>query len=86
VQIRPAEHEVCAGLADLGAILHQANVMRLGMVSALVQAVLNRFEADVVAGRALFDAATHFLADVLMLHVNSWTKNGAIRSGWEGEI
>ena len=68
VQIRSAEHEVRARLADLDAVLHQADVMRISMFSALVKTILHRFEAYLMTGRTLLDAVTHFRGNVLVSH------------------
>jgi hypothetical protein len=68
VQIRSAEHKVCASLADLDAIFHQTDVMRVGMLTTLMKAVLDRFETEVVAGGTLLNAATHFFGHVMVSH------------------
>src|SRR4051794_18753549 len=59
VQWRAAQHEARAGLADIDAVLHDANVVALGMRPAPDQTVLNRREADNVALLAQGDTALH---------------------------
>jgi hypothetical protein len=52
VEVGAAAHEVGAGLADLDAIGHQADVMGIGVLATHVEAVVDRFQADVVAALA----------------------------------
>jgi hypothetical protein len=56
VEIRPAEHEISAGSADLNAIGHQPQVLWPGMLAALHQAMVDRRKANLVAVRAFIDA------------------------------
>lgn len=42
MQVRTREHELRAGPADFSAVHHDAEVLRLGMLSALFQAVVHR--------------------------------------------
>jgi hypothetical protein len=48
VQVRIAEHEISAGLADLGAVEQQRNMVRLCMSAALLQAMRKRFQTNIV--------------------------------------
>lgn len=56
VQRRAAQHEVRAGLANFYAVEHEPNVPGLGVVSALLEAVIHRFETYRMAFHTLFDA------------------------------
>jgi hypothetical protein len=61
MQIRSAQHEVRARLADLGAIHHQAKMRRLHVFASHFEAMIQRgFVADVMAFQALADALFHF--------------------------
>lgn len=64
VQIAAALHEVRAGLTDFRAIEHQANVIRLGMLSALLKAINHRLHAGFMAIHALFDAVLNVLSEI----------------------
>jgi hypothetical protein len=75
MQIRPAQHEIAARVADLHAIHHQPDVVRVGVLAAHVQAMLHRFEADVVAAMAFLGTAPHLIGNVLMVHVFSCLKS-----------
>jgi len=59
VQLRMAQHEVRAGLADLGAIGEKADVVRFRVPPAFGQAMGQRFKADAVTSNALFDTGLH---------------------------
>jgi hypothetical protein len=59
VEVRAAQHEVGAGLADLHAITHQTDVVGLGVLAALAKTMLHCPEADLMALRAIFDALVH---------------------------
>jgi hypothetical protein len=64
---RTAQHKVCADLADLGAIKHQPNVGRLGMLATHLQAMRNGRQANAVAVQTVRDAGAQLLIGVLML-------------------
>jgi len=66
VQFRIAQHEIGAGLADLGAVGEQADVMRLREATTLIKTVSQRLQADAVTAAALFYALLH--AAIAMLH------------------
>jgi hypothetical protein len=55
VEVRSAEHEIGAGLADFCAVEQEANVRRVGVLPAQFQAVTHGCEADVVASSTLID-------------------------------
>jgi hypothetical protein len=61
---RAAKHEIGAGCADLCTILQCADVIRTGMHAALVEAVLDRRQTDLMADRTLLNALPHLAADV----------------------
>lgn len=65
VVVGAADHEVRARLANLRAVEQEAEVLRACVFAPLLQAVLDRFEADLVARRARLDAASHVLVDSL---------------------
>jgi hypothetical protein len=67
VHVGAAEHEVFAGLADLRAIRHQPNVMRLRMLATHVQAMMNRLHADVMAIGADANTVEHLGRDGMVL-------------------
>jgi hypothetical protein len=50
------EHEVRARLADLGAIEHEPDVVRLGMLPSLTKTVADRLGACVMTGVTYFNA------------------------------
>ena len=56
---RTAQHEIGGGDADLGAVLHQPDVVGSGMLTAFVQAMRNGREANGVAVKAVGDAVLH---------------------------
>ena len=64
MQIAAALHEIRAGLADLRAIEHQANVIRLGVLSALLEAVHDRLHAGFMAIDTQFDAVLNVLSEI----------------------
>jgi len=51
-----AEHEIGAGLADLGAVEQEPDVVLGGVLAAPFQAMLYRGEADLVAGGTVVNA------------------------------
>jgi hypothetical protein len=59
VQLRLAQHEVRADLADLGTIGEQADMVCLGEAAAFAQAVGKSLQADAVTSHALFDTGLH---------------------------
>lgn len=61
MKFRPANHKVGAGLADFCAIEQRANVRCFSVVSTLLQAIGDRFQADAVAVRAVLDTLEHLL-------------------------
>jgi len=61
VQIGAADHEIGAGVADLGAIGEQPDVVPLRVPSALPQAMLDGADADRVALGAIVDAGLQVL-------------------------
>ena len=69
MQVRPAQHEVRAGLADLGAVHHQSDVIRLRVMPALLEAIRNRLQARLVAVAADLDALEHLFIEVMALRV-----------------
>ena len=69
MQVRPAQHEVGAGLADLGAVHHQPDMVWLGVMSPLLKAVRNRLQARLMAVAADFDALEHLFIEVMALRV-----------------
>ena len=70
VKIAAHQHEVCRGLADLGAGYHEPEMLRLDMPSACLQAMVHgHAEADAVAALAFVDAALHFSGH--LVHVAS---------------
>jgi hypothetical protein len=71
VQLRIAQHEIGAGLADLGAVGEQADVMRLRKPATLIKTVSQRLQTDAVTATALFYALLH--AAIAMLHRVSLT-------------
>lgn len=60
VELRIAEHEVVRGVGHLRAVEQEANVMRIGVLSAFLQAVMNCVKARVVDFFAGVDAFIHF--------------------------
>ena len=64
MQIAAALHEVRAGLTDLRAIEHQANVIRLRVLSALLEAVHDRLHAGFMAIDAQFNAILNVLSEI----------------------
>jgi hypothetical protein len=56
---RAAQHEIAAGRADLNAILHQTNMLRRDVLTALVQAMGDRFQANLMTFGAVIDALPH---------------------------
>lgn len=65
VELRTAQHEVCARRADLGAIEQQADMTRFSVLAAHLQTMLCRFKTDCVAVRAVLDALTHVGTDLM---------------------
>jgi hypothetical protein len=63
VELRSAEHEICARLADLGAIGKQTDVVGIGMVAAHLQAVQKRFKANRMTILAILNTFPHFTRD-----------------------
>lgn len=61
VEVRPPIHKVRRRRADLRAIDEVSNVRRIGVLSALVQTVLECVQADSVTVSARFDAFHHFI-------------------------
>jgi hypothetical protein len=59
MKLRPADHEIRAGPADLGAIGQEANVIPRRMPATFPQAMLDRADADGVTGRTVLDALLH---------------------------
>jgi hypothetical protein len=59
MQFGAAQHEVGVHLADLRAVEHQANMLRLRMRAALLQAVDGGLQARLVAIDAQLDASQH---------------------------
>jgi hypothetical protein len=69
VQIRAAQHEIGARLADLRAVQHQPEVLRFHMLASGFQAVVHRrFKADVVAFETVLDALFHFRIAAAVFH------------------
>lgn len=54
-----AEHEVMCGVAHLGAVQKQADVFRISVLAAFLQAVMNRVQTRVVAFFAGMNALVH---------------------------
>jgi len=64
-----AQHEVGAGLADLRAVHHQAEVIRLSVLATHFQTVAHRFvQAHTMALRAVLDTLLHLLIHVFVIH------------------
>jgi hypothetical protein len=63
-------HEIGAGLANLDAVHHEADVRGGGVGAALLQAVAYGFEAGFMTGLTVLDALPHFL--VHLLHGGLW--------------
>lgn len=59
MQRRLPDHKIGADGANLLAVLHQPDVVRLTMPTALLQAVLNRGQADLVTIGTRIDAIAH---------------------------
>lgn len=66
VHLGSPEHEIGAGLANLDAISHQADVIRLGVPASHLQTVRHRFQANGVAILTILDALPHFLGDLAL--------------------
>ena len=64
MQIAAALHEVRAGLTDLRAIEHQANVVRLCVLPAPLEAIHRRLHAGLMAIDAQFDAVLNVLSEI----------------------
>jgi hypothetical protein len=65
MQIRTPQHKIFAGMANLLAVLQEANMLITGVVAPFLQAVGNRFDAKVVAFIAILDAIFNFWAAVM---------------------
>jgi hypothetical protein len=72
MKIGAPEHKIGAGLADLRAIHHEPNMIALGMHAALLQAVLQRLRAGLVAVEAQLDASKHFFTQLTAFGVGHW--------------
>lgn len=59
MQIRAAQHKVGAGLADLGAVKEQPDMVWLGMCSALLEAIGHGLQANPMAIQAVLDTLLH---------------------------
>ena len=64
MKIAAALHEVRGGLTDLRAIEHQANVVRLGVLAPLLEAIDRRLHAGLMAIDAQFDAVLNVLSEI----------------------
>ena len=53
------QHEIVAGIANLHAIHEEANVVRIGVFSALVQAIMDGVKTGITAVFAIMDAFMH---------------------------
>ena len=70
MKIAAHQHEVCRGLADLGAGDHEPEVLRLDMPATCLKTMVHgHAEADAVAALAFVDAALHFSGH--LVHVAS---------------
>src|SRR5262245_27830056 len=67
---RAAQHEVRADNANLSTVLQQANVLRRGMVAALLEAVGNRRKANRVAIETIGNTVLHGGHGVLLHREN----------------
>jgi hypothetical protein len=63
VEVRAAQHEMGTRLADLGAVHHQPDVIRRGMLTAHLEAMSDGFQANIMAMLTLVDALPHPLTD-----------------------
>jgi len=59
MQGRVAQHKIRAGGANLHTILHQRQMLGRNMVPALMQAVIDRFETDLMAIGTMLDTLPH---------------------------
>ena len=66
VQFRAAHHEIRAEAAHLGAIHQCADRPRFAVLAAALEAVLERFQTDIVAILAVVNAVVHVLGEVGM--------------------
>ena len=69
MQGRAAQHKIGASMANLDAILHQPDMRRLSMLTAHLQAVIERLDADVMTFFTVFDA--HFERCRMMRSIRS---------------
>ena len=53
------QHEIMAGVANLHAIHEDADMMRIGVLPAFVQAIMDSVEAGIAAILAVVDALVH---------------------------
>lgn len=60
-----AKHEVGGRLADLGAVLKQSNMVRLGVLTAFSKTMIDGFHADFMALLAVVDALLRLLGQAL---------------------
>lgn len=63
MEVRRAQHEISADLANLGTVEEKANVFRARVIASKCQTVLSGFGAERVAIQTVMDAFAHFFAD-----------------------
>ena len=68
MKMRMAQHEVMGGVADLGAVEQQADVVRIRMLAALFEAVMHGMQAGVMAFFTCVDACFRFGGLVFVGH------------------
>jgi hypothetical protein len=76
--MRGAQHEVCARLTDLGAILQESLVLGCSMLAAHRQTVGRGFDTKIVAIHTIRDALPHFGSKFVMMH-DWWTIQPGLR-------
>lgn len=65
VEIGATQHKVGTRLADFSAILHQPNMSRFSVHTALLQAVSNCVQANAVAVQAVLNTLLHLLIHLI---------------------
>jgi hypothetical protein len=61
--LRAPQHEIGAGLADLGAVQQEADMRRIRVLAAQLQAMVHGRKANVVTTSTFIDALLHLGRD-----------------------